>query len=335
MRPFAKELFRKFHELPENLTPKHYRFFVFVNYAFLLAGLFHFAFIWIFAILGVYILSIYNIFSSLIWVILIYLNLRGSKILPLVLANIEIWIHAVLCGVIIGWNSGFHYYILSVPLILFLSLWPTISKILVCILNGIALVILNYYTNISPPLTAINPVYLNWLNYTNILGIVFAISYCAYYYRFIVLRVENKLEIEHQRTTEALSRLNEDLSDAADYVKTILPEPINEGPVRSNWEFIPSESLGGDAFGYHWLDKDNFAIYLLDVSGHGVSAALLSATIMNVLRSHALPRVDFCEPDQVLSALNRSFPAEENNDMFFTIWYGVCKRRPPSGTFIL
>jgi sigma-B regulation protein RsbU (phosphoserine phosphatase) len=137
------------------------------------------------------------------------------------------------------------------------------------------------------------------------------------------LNVENKLEVEHQKTTEALSRLNEDLSDAADYVKTILPGPITEGPVRSSWEFIPSASLGGDAFGYHWLDKENFAIYLLDVSGHGVGAALLSATITNILRSHALPRVDFSEPDQVLSALNTSFPGEENNDMFFTIWYGV------------
>ena len=326
MRLFVKELFKRFHELPENLTPDHYRFFVFLNYATLLAAIFHFAFIWIFAILDVKILSIYNIFSTLFWVFVIYLNLRGLKVVPLVLANIEILIHAGLCVVTIGWDSGFHYYILTIPLILFLSLWPTISKIFVCILNGIALVLMNYYANISPPLSAIAPIYLNWLNYANILGIGFAISYCAYYYRLIVLQGEEKLRIQHQRTTEALNRLNKNLSDAADYVKTILPEPINEGPVRSNWKFIPSESLGGDAFGYHWLDKDNFAIYLLDVSGHGVSAALLSATIMNVLRSRALPRVDFCEPDQVLSALNQSFPAEENNDMFFTIWYGVYNR---------
>ena len=326
MRPFVKELFSKFHELPENLTPDHYRFFVFVNYATFLAGIFHFAFIWIFAILGVKILSIYNIFSCVTWVFVIYLNLRGLKVAPLVLANLEIIVHAALSVVVIGWDSGFHYYILPIPFILFLSLWPMVSKISVCFLNGLVLLFLNYYSNIVPPLVTIDSVYLNWLNYANLLGIVFAISYCAYYYRLIVLKVEDKLKVEHQKTTEALNRLKQNLSDAAEYVKTILPEPIDEGPVRSNWEFIPSESLGGDAFGYHWLDKNHFAIYLLDVSGHGVSAALLSATIMNVLRSRALPTVDFCEPDQVLSALNRSFPAEENNDMFFTIWYGVYNR---------
>jgi sigma-B regulation protein RsbU (phosphoserine phosphatase) len=327
MRVSGKELFKKFHQLPENLTTKDYRSFVFINYAFLVAGMFHFAFIWVFAALGVQVLSIFNILSTLIWIFVIWLNLRGYKVMPMVLGNIEVWIHSALCVIYLGWNSGLHYYILALPMVLFLSLWPMIRKIVVCLLNGMVYAILYYYSNLSAPLAPIDPVYLNWLHYTNILGIVFSISYLAFYYRLIVLRVENQLEIEHQKTAQALNRLVENLSDAADYVKRILPEPIPYGPVRSSYAFIPSESLGGDAFGYHWLDKDNFAVYLLDVSGHGVSAALLSATITNVLRSQSLRGVDFCEPDQVLSALNRSFPAEENNDMFFTIWYGVYNKR--------
>ncbi|MBT8352466.1 MAG: SpoIIE family protein phosphatase [Deltaproteobacteria bacterium] len=323
MQFFVKELFKKFHELPEKFPPKHYPYFVFANYAFLMAGTFHFAFIFVFAFLGIKILSIYNLLSTLIWAFCIYLNLKGMRSVHLLLANIELLLHASLCVVILGWDSGFHYFLLSVPLVIFLSAWSNYKKLLVCTFNGVAYVLLYYYSNIATPQTILNPTYVNWFNSFNSIGIIFAISYCAYYYRFMVLSVEKKLEIEHQRTVDVLNRLNEDLSDAADYVRKILPEPNNEGPVHSNWKFIPSASLGGDAFGYQWLDKDNFAMYLLDVSGHGVGAALLSATIMNVLRSHALPWVDFSEPDQVLSALNRSFPGEENNDMFFTIWYGV------------
>jgi len=41
------------------------------------------------------------------------------------------------------------------------------------------------------------------------------------------------------------------------------------------------------------------------------------------LRSHALPKTDFHKPEQVLFALNNTFPGELHNDMFFTIWYGV------------
>ena len=126
----------------------------------------------------------------------------------------------------------------------------------------------------------------------------------------------------HERD-EALSHLNNELSEAASYVKSVLPEPIATGTLRTDWRFIPSTSLGGDSFGYHWLDEDHFAIYLIDVSGHGVGAALLSVSIINVLRSHTLPDTDFREPQQVLSALNNTFPGERHNDMFFTIWYGV------------
>jgi sigma-B regulation protein RsbU (phosphoserine phosphatase) len=122
---------------------------------------------------------------------------------------------------------------------------------------------------------------------------------------------------------EALAHLNAELSEAADYVKSLLPSPIVTGPMRTDWRFVPSASLGGDAFGYHWLDEDHFAIYLVDVSGHGVGAALLSVSVINVLRSHTLPVTDFRDPQQVLHALNINFPAEQHNDMFFTIWYGV------------
>ncbi len=106
-------------------------------------------------------------------------------------------------------------------------------------------------------------------------------------------------------------------------MKSLLPPPIVTGPVRTDWRFVPSASLGGDAFGYHWLDEDHFAIYLVDVSGHGVGAALLSVSVINVLRSHTLPETDFRDPQQVLHALNINFPAEQHNDMFFSIWYGV------------
>ena len=122
---------------------------------------------------------------------------------------------------------------------------------------------------------------------------------------------------------EVLKQLSHELSDATGYIKTVLPQPITSGPLLTDWRFIPSLSLGGDSFGYHWIDDDYFAMYLLDVSGHGWSAALLSVSVINVLRSHALPDTDFRDPQQVLFALNNTFPGEQHNDMFFTIWYGV------------
>ena len=117
--------------------------------------------------------------------------------------------------------------------------------------------------------------------------------------------------------------LAEDIASAARYVRSLLPEPLDDGPVRADWRFIPSATLGGDAFGYHAVDEDHFAVYLLDVCGHGVGAALLSVSALNAIRSSALPQADFRDPGSVLSALNAAFPMERHNDMFFTAWYGV------------
>jgi serine phosphatase RsbU (regulator of sigma subunit) len=151
----------------------------------------------------------------------------------------------------------------------------------------------------------------------------------------IVGAVEVARDVTKQKKAEALlnetllernavlKNLNQELSDAAGYVKTVLPQKIRSGALRTDWVFIPSGSLGGDSFGYHWIDEDHFALYLIDVSGHGWAAALFSVSVINVLRSHALPETDFHKPEQVLYALNNTFPGDRHNDMFFTIWYGV------------
>jgi sigma-B regulation protein RsbU (phosphoserine phosphatase) len=93
--------------------------------------------------------------------------------------------------------------------------------------------------------------------------------------------------------------------------------------VKVRWRFQPSAELGGDCFGYHWLNEDKLAIYLLDVSGHGMSAALLSVSVLNVIRAESLSGADFCDPASVLRQLNRVFQMDKQNNLIFTIWYGV------------
>jgi sigma-B regulation protein RsbU (phosphoserine phosphatase) len=134
--------------------------------------------------------------------------------------------------------------------------------------------------------------------------------------------VEDQLAEANIALTRTQERLAQELAEAGNYVRSILPPPRMDVP-QTDWLLIPSTELGGDSFGYHWIDDDHFALYLLDVCGHGVGAALLSVTAINVLRSGALPNVNFREPGALLSALNESFQMETQNNMYFTIWYGV------------
>jgi sigma-B regulation protein RsbU (phosphoserine phosphatase) len=130
----------------------------------------------------------------------------------------------------------------------------------------------------------------------------------------------------YRKLAESQRLLAEEVAQAAKYVRSLLPAPVPAGPVRVDWRFIPSTQLGGDSFGYHWLDDEHFALYLLDVSGHGVGASLLSVSVMNVLGARSLPGTDFRDPGQVLSALNSAFPMEKHDNKYFTIWYGVYRK---------
>src|ERR1700734_165286 len=156
-------------------------------------------------------------------------------------------------------------------------------------------------------------------------------------------RLIAKLEAAHQELTLAHrdlaqsrdellrvhNRLRQELHAAQHYVLAILPAPV-AGPIAVEWLFVPSTELGGDSFGYQWIDGDHYALYLLDVCGHGVGSALLSITVANTLRSGALQNTDFRRPEAVLSSLNQAFQMENQNGLYFTMWYGVYHL--PTGT---
>lgn len=133
-------------------------------------------------------------------------------------------------------------------------------------------------------------------------------------------------ELRNQREVRESQELDKALTKASSYVQALLPTPLGSGPIRTEWLYLPSERLGGDVFGYHALDDDNFAAYIVDVAGHGVSAAMHSVSLLNVLRQRALPDTDFTDPEQVLRKLNRMFQMEHHDDMYFTMWYGVYNR---------
>ena len=132
-----------------------------------------------------------------------------------------------------------------------------------------------------------------------------------------------KYERRSKSDVKKAQELDRDIKKASDYVLSLLPAPIGAGPVRVAWRFVPSAQLGGDAFGYYWLDPNTFVFYLVDVSGHGVGSAMHSVSVLNVLRQRALPHVDFRNPAEVLSSLNGRFPSDSHGGMYFTMWYGV------------
>lgn len=137
-----------------------------------------------------------------------------------------------------------------------------------------------------------------------------------------LLRDQSQLLRVQRELLQTRSQLEHERAAAALYVRSLLPAPISE-PLEIDWEFVPSLLLGGDCLGYHALGPDKLAIYLFDVCGHGLEAALFSVAILSVVKSSGLAGVDFTRPAAVLNGLNAAFPMARHGNRFFTMWYGV------------
>ncbi|BAQ64174.1 SpoIIE family protein phosphatase [Geminocystis sp. NIES-3709] len=164
------------------------------------------------------------------------------------------------------------------------------------------------------------------------LGIMFFYSSHNYQNDFILLEnvgmMGNQigLFIKRKHAEEELKQRNlslqSELNLASEYVFSLLPSPDDQLELNIEQKFIPCAKLGGDIFDYYWLDEENVVIYLLDVAGHGIHSALLSVSILNLVRSNSLYNTDPYQPWTILTELNRLFQMDEGNN-YFTIWYGV------------
>lgn len=130
-------------------------------------------------------------------------------------------------------------------------------------------------------------------------------------------------EFRSRKEVEASKELDRDLESARRYVQSLIPAPLAEGPIRTEWILLPSARLGGDVFGYHPLDSRTFAIFLLDVSGHGTGAAMHAVSVTNILRRDALPGMDMRDPAKVAAYLNSLFQMSTHGGLYLTLWYGV------------
>jgi len=151
-----------------------------------------------------------------------------------------------------------------------------------------------------------------------------------------LLDLEQKLAERNDKLSQVNAEFEKELKAAALVQTSLLPRAGRPLPgVRSGWLFLPASVLAGDTFGYFPLDETRLAFYQLDVSGHGVPAAMLSVALSRALapgngspvwRKRATsksPRI--ATPPEVIAALNEQF--QDAGGRYFTILYGVLDTR--------
>jgi PAS domain S-box-containing protein len=151
-------------------------------------------------------------------------------------------------------------------------------------------------------------------------------NFCVALADLVSMLLEGRQRLDTLQALQASQKMiSGQLADAASYVRSQLPINLFDS-VQTDWRYLPSSALGGDALDFFWLNEDHMVIFLLDVVGHGVGSALLATSILHLLRQRALKDGDPLDPVSVLAALNRSFQMDEHGDKVFSIWYGVFDR---------
>lgn len=149
-------------------------------------------------------------------------------------------------------------------------------------------------------------------------------------------RWNQELEELNKQLESANNRMSRDLDAAAKVQRSLLPTTdVSTSRVHVAWQYLPCDELAGDFLNFFELDEKHVAAYVVDVSGHGVASSLLSVTIGRLLTANVSATsllvqenpdgsgLRIVPPADVAIELNRRFPMEEQNGLYFTMVYGV------------
>lgn len=172
----------------------------------LVAALTHGVFGALFYALGAWMLAWVNVGSVALFLASYGLIVRRQNTGAVVLVFVELFAHAALAVRMIGWDSGFHYYLLLVaPVVIMSNLRQTRYKLLMTASVCAFYMLLDATVRAAPPLHTLHAGVLSALRYFNIVVTFALLTYLATLYLGMIKKAENQLLV--MASTDPLTKL--------------------------------------------------------------------------------------------------------------------------------
>ncbi|MEY8742422.1 PP2C family protein-serine/threonine phosphatase [Bacillales bacterium AN1005] len=129
--------------------------------------------------------------------------------------------------------------------------------------------------------------------------------------------------------------MNKDLEIAAILQQSVLCKPLKTNEIKIDGQYIPAHNIGGDMYVWYKINSHKYGVLIMDVMGHGVSAALVSMSIRALLEGLIVRVKDPVLVMKILNAhMHKLFNDHMNSLQFFTALYAVVDTKAMNLTYI-
>ncbi len=133
---------------------------------------------------------------------------------------------------------------------------------------------------------------------------------------------------------DAAARIDAELAFAKAIQHSSLPSVFPPYPNRRDFDIHATmhtaKEVGGDFYDFYFLDEENLAFLIADVSGKGIPAAMFMMTSKTVIKSYAESGMSV---EEVFTHANEKLCEGNDAGMFVTAWMGILNTTTGKVTF--
>jgi sigma-B regulation protein RsbU (phosphoserine phosphatase) len=162
-----------------------------------------------------------------------------------------------------------------------------------------------------------------------------------------ILFLEEQLAKQVEEISHSNDVMKRDIEIAAQIQRSMLPKELpRRNNIITDYRFLPCDGVGGDMLNAFELNDDYIALYISDVSGHGVPAAMFAIAISRILsvvpNNSSICRIKHDEtnefqavpPETVISQLNNQLVAMNSAPVYATMIYGILNFKTSEFTYV-
>jgi|GEM_PF-2121985 len=316
--------------IPPIIKEADRRIYVFSALIYLTGLLVHCLLLAFFASVKANVMSVYNVISIISFVYCFYLNRNGHLKTAFTIMVAEITLHSAMSVHFIGWSSGFQFFIMFIPPIIFInSTLSTLNKIAYATIVTLTFAAIYYFYQHVPPVYLLSENISNVVYLVSLMSVFLTFCFLGYFFSLAVVSAEKNLHKANNELTvlngdlyllnEEMKDKNEKIISSINYAKTLQSailakenELVDTLP-GSYLMFMPKDYVSGDFYWFKEVGINKFIVAVADCTGHGVPGAMISV-VGNMILNEVILNAKKQSPSIILNLLNNRVRAALKQD---------------------